>query len=205
MVAPVSLSPAIWLVYLPISKCPHDGACPLRDTPDVCSFPQRFISPDFLKKTKHSKIPYENSYYSYVVIKKGKRPSKPQEFVKAAPPPSIEVAEETLQEDEQVSVGREASNSGLELVYPDQLNEEERARLPNAGDTLSLETERQQVERKYRAEQEDMELQEHIRQSSYHWRRIIYSPMKASGHVTMDACTPTGTSPTGPWSILDSS
>jgi ribosomal protein RSM22 (predicted rRNA methylase) len=32
-----------------------------------------------------------------------------------------------------------------------------------------------------------------LRLSSYHWRRTIYPPMKGSGHVTLDCCTPRGT------------
>lgn len=139
-------------------------------------------------------MPHENVYYSYTVIRKGKRPGKPQELVDNDPLLSThatgENASEILLENDDAVDG--TSTSGLELVNPEPLSEQDRARLPNPGDSLSLETERQQFERKYKEEESDINLQDHLKRSSYHWRRIIYSPMKGSGHVTIDACTPKG-------------
>ena len=50
----------------------------------------------------------------------------------------------------------------------------------------SMEGERQESQK---ADHEELE---RLKQESYHWRRIIYNPMKGSGHITMDTCTPKG-------------
>jgi hypothetical protein len=83
--------------------------------------------------------------------------------------------------------------NGVEVVDPEPLSEYDKGEYPDPGDAFSLETERQEAERKYLAEAADTALQEHLRLSSYHWRRTIYPPMKGSGHVTLDCCTPRGT------------
>jgi hypothetical protein len=81
----------------------------------------------------------------------------------------------------------------IEVVDPEPLGDDDQGEYPDPGHALSLETERQEVERKYQAEAADTALREHLRLSSYHWRRTIYPPMKGSGHITLDCCTPRGT------------
>jgi hypothetical protein len=82
--------------------------------------------------------------------------------------------------------------SGIEVLNPEPLRADDKREYPQVEDALSLETERQRFERKYREEEGDEALKEHLRLSSYHWRRTVYSPMKGSGHVTLDTCTPQG-------------
>lgn len=101
-------------------------------------------------------------------------------------------AEEKLPETSQLN-SAESDHVGVELVDPEPLREDDKGEYPDPGDTLSLETERQEVERKYRVDAADSALQEHLRLSSYRWRRTIYPPMKGSRHVTLDCCTPKGT------------
>lgn len=55
-----------------------------------------------------------------------------------------------------------------------------------------MESEQRVVERIFLEHEADQEELERMRQESYHWRRILYSPMKGSGHITMDTCTPKG-------------
>ncbi|PVF99847.1 Rsm22-domain-containing protein [Serendipita vermifera] len=181
-----------------VAPCPHDGACPLRSTPDICNFPQRFIRPEFQKKTKHAKRSYEDTYYSYVVIQRGRRPEKPLEpfqgirrIAQAETEPAVtegEISAESISVQEHEMHG----SSGLEVVNPEPLRADDKREYPQVEDALSLETERQRFERKYREEEADETLKEHLRQSSYHWRRTVYSPMKGSGHITLDTCTPQG-------------
>ena len=63
-------------------------------------------------------------------------------------------------------------------------------RLTRAED--SMENERQMVNQNFREQEADQEELERLKQEAYHWRRIIYNPMKGSGHITMDTCTPKG-------------
>ncbi|CAO3589916.1 unnamed protein product [Absidia cylindrospora] len=64
-----------------LAPCPHDKPCPLlyslQANPEKfwCHFSQRVQRPSFLMKTKHSKFNTEDSKYSYVVLRKGPRPS----------------------------------------------------------------------------------------------------------------------------------
>ncbi|KAK0526069.1 hypothetical protein OC842_005300 [Tilletia horrida] len=79
-----------------VAPCPHDRPCPLlnpfkpleshlkqmpgaRAPPaqnqlPVCSFSQRIEMPTYLRKTKHSKRGAEDIQYSYVVVRRGRRP-----------------------------------------------------------------------------------------------------------------------------------
>ncbi|KAH7059913.1 mitochondrial small ribosomal subunit Rsm22-domain-containing protein [Linnemannia elongata] len=62
-----------------VAPCPHDKVCPMyeslsRDS-QWCHFSQKVQRPDFLRKTKHSKDNYEDAKYTYVVLRKGPRPS----------------------------------------------------------------------------------------------------------------------------------
>ncbi|KAG8760224.1 37S ribosomal protein S22 [Serendipita sp. 396] len=178
-----------------VAPCAHDGKCPLRDTPDRCSFRQRFQRPDFQRKTKHAKNSFEDVYYSYTVIKRGRRPLKP------APLP-LSFSSKTLDEDRSSSDDAARSDhtddyttvqgDGIEVVDPEPVTPKDKGGDPDIGDVLLLESERQETERRYKAESTDRVLQEYLRQSSYYWRRTVHNPMKASGHVTLDTCTPNG-------------
>lgn len=177
-----------------VAPCPHDGVCPLRATPDVCSFPQRFLRPDFQKKTKHAKESFENINYSYVVIRRGERPGMPSKLSTTIDTLS-EVTyqqEKTQAESAPAHEDDHTNPSGLELVHPELLGIDGSNEFPDPGESAAMETERQEAERRYKSEISDSALQEHIRLSSYHWRRTIYPPMKGSGHITFDTCTPGG-------------
>ncbi|KAE8233185.1 hypothetical protein CF326_g1782 [Tilletia indica] len=75
-----------------VAPCPHDRPCPLlhpfkllgdhtkkMNAPlsaasSVCSFSQRIQMPTYLRKTKHSNRGSEDIQYSYVVVRRGRRP-----------------------------------------------------------------------------------------------------------------------------------
>ncbi|KAI7821974.1 mitochondrial small ribosomal subunit Rsm22-domain-containing protein [Gamsiella multidivaricata] len=66
------------ILGLDLDRCPHDKVCPMytslaRDS-QWCHFSQKVQRPDFLRKTKHSKENFEDSKYTYVVLRKGARP-----------------------------------------------------------------------------------------------------------------------------------
>ncbi|KAG8834787.1 37S ribosomal protein S22 [Serendipita sp. 399] len=176
-----------------VAPCPHDGDCPLKNTPDRCTFRQRFHRPEFQKKTKHANYMFEDVHYSYVVIKRGRRPLKPAPL----PLPNVYRSESRVSNETEPSTTFAAEDpgaqgDGIEVVDSEPVTSEDKTEYPYDGDAFSLESERQEVERKYKAESNDPVLQEFLRQSSYYWRRTIYNPMKGSGHVTLDTCTPNG-------------
>ncbi|KAG0299146.1 37S ribosomal protein S22 [Linnemannia gamsii] len=76
-----------------VAPCPHDKVCPIyeslsRDS-QWCHFSQKVQRPDFLRKTKHSKDNYEDAKYTYVVLRKGPRPSFTRASTQAASEASI--------------------------------------------------------------------------------------------------------------------
>ncbi|GAA5971847.1 hypothetical protein JCM11641_001536 [Rhodosporidiobolus odoratus] len=59
-----------------VAPCPHDGACPLHhSTKAFCHFSQRVQNPAFLRNTKHTTRGQDDAKFSYVVIRRGQRPS----------------------------------------------------------------------------------------------------------------------------------
>ncbi|CAG8727945.1 6181_t:CDS:10, partial [Gigaspora rosea] len=58
-----------------VAPCPHDGECPLIESRNWCHFSQRINRPSYLMQTK--KVVgnnYEDSKYSYVILRRGPRP-----------------------------------------------------------------------------------------------------------------------------------
>ncbi len=147
----------------------------MRLTSDVCVFPQRFTRPAFLRKTKHAKRDFEDVTYSYVVIRRGERPFKP--LLSTGP-----ALDEMKGPEETAPMGCADHIDGEPGEPVSKLTRLE----------CSMETERQEAERIFREQEADQEELERLKQESYHWRRIIYNPMKGSGHITMDTCTPKG-------------
>ncbi|CAG8573921.1 4998_t:CDS:10 [Paraglomus occultum] len=58
-----------------VAPCPHDGVCPLLNTRNWCHFSQKVNRPTFLMNVKGAKLNFENSKYSYVILRKGPRPT----------------------------------------------------------------------------------------------------------------------------------
>jgi len=176
-----------------VAPCPHDKACPVhhyiqsefiptrienptkkekykrRSPKIVCTFSQRMQRPDFVRKIKRSTKGQEDITYSYVVLRRGPRPVKPTEELGREKIPVSTVGAE-----EQVSrqVWVDADESGNEMVLEAPEIEE-----PSSPSSHQLSKD---------------DLLSHLRNESYHWPKIILRPLKGSGHVTMDSCTPEG-------------
>ncbi|GAA5854588.1 hypothetical protein JCM8547_004899 [Rhodosporidiobolus lusitaniae] len=59
-----------------VAPCPHDGACPLHHaTKAYCHFSQRVQNPPFLRNTKHTTRGQDDAKFSYVVVRRGQRPT----------------------------------------------------------------------------------------------------------------------------------
>lgn len=155
-------------------KCPHDRACPLLHsggTPLICGFSQRLQRPTFLRHTKHSGVGHEDIHYSYVVIRRGRRP----DFV-------------------DTSVGR-IGGIGKQVMEKEKLNspakELEIHSESNANSIIPI-SQRVHTEQQEVTKMTDSELQTQLRKESYRWPRLVFPPLKKSGHIILDACTVEG-------------
>lgn len=140
----------------------------------MCGFEQRLQRPAFVRKTKHSGVGHEDVGYSYVVIRRGTRPSAPRD---------IEVGRLG-------QVGKEelAKSSGKKLQRELTESDEPVADVHEATEPVVV------VETKPEMEAQSSEaLDGALRSESNNWPRLVFPPMKRSGHVILDCCTPAGT------------
>ncbi|KAI1794008.1 Rsm22-domain-containing protein [Ganoderma leucocontextum] len=163
-----------------VAPCPHDGACPLYH-PGYgklqCSFSQRMQRPEFVRRTKHSGTGHENMDYSYVVIRRGPRPAHTtakvgriggvglREFAieDSAPMAHLSITVDHQESTELVDL-EQASSHELELFEAT----EDGHGLISAEVTAAL------------------------RQEAYSWPRLVFPPIKRSGHIILDVCHPQG-------------
>ncbi|KAI0718887.1 Rsm22-domain-containing protein [Cerioporus squamosus] len=160
-----------------VAPCPHDGACPLYH-PGVgkleCSFTQRMQRPEFVRKTKHSGTGHENMDYSYVVIRRGPRPT----------PTTTKVGRIG-------DVGRRELVKDLEDSIP-------LTQLSLAGDHSAEQANDHQKQLTDMALQNGEaalssdEVAAALRQEAYSWPRLVFPPLKRSGHIILDSCTANG-------------
>lgn len=127
--------------------------------------------PPFVRLTKHSGVGHEDIGYSYVIIRRGPRPSIPD-----------------------VKVGR------LGGVGRRQMQLEEAKRLPVelSLDDGNPQTPRPAIESAYSEKtmephgHKPTEIENLITAEAFHWPRLIFPPLKRSGHVVMDVCDSSG-------------
>ncbi|KAG6883795.1 hypothetical protein C0993_003698 [Termitomyces sp. T159_Od127] len=158
-----------------VAPCPHDGVCPLHhpgSTRLVCGFSQRIQRPSFVRKTKHSGVGHEDIDYSYVVIRRGQRPV-----------PSISnvgrIGEVGRRASEKEALSA-ATIKELKLDSEHELSADETH--VAATNQLNTETENTHLTPE--------ELEEALRLESYSWPRLVFTPLKKSGHIILDSCSP---------------
>ncbi|KAJ7361271.1 mitochondrial small ribosomal subunit Rsm22-domain-containing protein [Mycena albidolilacea] len=162
-----------------VAPCPHDGNCPLHFPGDiklVCGFSQRLQRPSFVRLTKHSGEGHEDMGYSYVVIRRGPRPPKPE-----------------------TEVGR-VGQVGLTALEKEMASQAPVKELLLDGDFVSAQS-AEQLDSVIENPKEikDIEnpmsftaLNDALRLEAYHWPRLVFPPLKKSGHIILDGCTPEG-------------
>ena len=160
-------------------KCPHDRGCPIHWSEVgkgklVCGFSQRMEHPPFVHRTKHSGVGHEDIGYSYVVISRGPRPSVPHVKVGRLG----EVGQRQIQNEgakcqpvelELDDGGSLATTQLVQAIVPPEKITEPSTHSPAEIDSL-------------------------LKAESFHWPRLVFPPLKKSGHVVMDVCEPSGTS-----------
>ncbi|KAL0951798.1 hypothetical protein HGRIS_008465 [Hohenbuehelia grisea] len=160
-----------------VAPCPHDATCPLHHGGSsrlVCGFSQRLQRPSFVRLTKHSGTGHEDIEYSYIVIRRGPRPVPPatkvgrvgeigkRELEKLAKPPPKELSLHDGEEDSALN-----ENMALDMEEP-------------VGGIDGIEP----------SSRKDLEAA--LRQEAYDWPRLVFPPLKKSGHIILDGCTSEG-------------
>jgi len=155
-------------------------------TGNVCGFSQRLQRPSFIRKTKHSGTGHEDIGYSYVVLRRGARPEIPQSKVGR-------IGE----------VGRlelENLKSKVDLIELQLHDDHEQESIHLSDDLASAKydpilSSDNGVEDSDAAQKDNKEqLSQSLRQEAFHWPRLVFPPLKRSGHVVLDCCVPEGKS-----------
>ena len=140
----------------------------------MCAFSQRIERPPFVRRTKHSGVGHEDIGYSYVVIRRGPRPSIPDVKVGRLG----EVGRQQVQLEE-------AKRPPLELE-PDDGSPQA---IPTPTVSSKIPDKSIEPQGHSPADMEDL-----IKAEAFHWPRLISPPLKKSGHVVMNVCSPSGLS-----------
>ncbi|KAI0281665.1 mitochondrial small ribosomal subunit Rsm22-domain-containing protein [Russula aff. rugulosa BPL654] len=158
-----------------LAPCPHDGVCPIHQSnvPKlVCGFSQRVERPPFVRHTKHSGVGHEDIGYSYVVIRRGPRPSIPD--VKVGRLGDVGRRQKQLEE---------AKRPPVELELDDgspQISSTHVIASPQSEKTMDSH------------DRDPGEIEDLMKAEAFHWPRLVLPPLKKSGHVVMDVCGPSG-------------
>ncbi|KAG6874415.1 hypothetical protein C0995_015151 [Termitomyces sp. Mi166 len=161
-----------------VAPCPHDGACPLHhpgSTRIECGFSQRIQRPSFVRKTKHSGIGHEDIDYSYVVIRRGERPVA---SIKNAGRIG-EVGRRVLEKEASSAVA--IKELKLDSEYPGIGK--------FGGEETPVGVTNESIAKTENIPLSPGELEEALRLESYSWPRLVFTPLKKSGHIILDSCT----------------
>ncbi|KAK7007022.1 3-methyl-2-oxobutanoate hydroxymethyltransferase [Favolaschia claudopus] len=160
-----------------VAPCPHDGQCPLYfpgDVKLVCGFSQRLQRPSFVRLTKHSGQGHEDMEYSYIVVRRGPRPSDPKtKFGRVG------------------RIGLAATAKKLEAQIPvKELQLHSESDPAQSEEQLVIES--AEEDRTIEVPSTPAALDAALRLEAYNWPRLVFPPLKKSGHIILDGCTPEG-------------
>ncbi|KIM47590.1 hypothetical protein M413DRAFT_416605 [Hebeloma cylindrosporum] len=160
-----------------VAPCPHDQACPLLHSGGaklVCGFSQRIQRPSFVRLTKHSGIGHEDIGYSYVVVQRGTRPKAVTNVGRVGAIGKKELEKELLS-----NTPMKELQVGVDETIPLLDTSVETLSIPPTIDYEGRDLSPAQVE-------------EQLRREAYGWPRLVFSPLKKSGHIILDSCTAEG-------------
>ncbi|KAF8347029.1 mitochondrial small ribosomal subunit Rsm22-domain-containing protein [Amanita rubescens] len=133
----------------------------------------RIQRPDFVRRTKHSKIGHEDVEYSYVVIRRGARP--PAATTQAGR--IGEVGRRVLHQAALKNMPIKELSLHDDSAEPSPVDSENRTESALSTDLVM---------------QDQKELEATLRQEAFGWTRLIFPPLKPSGHIILDGCTAEG-------------
>jgi hypothetical protein len=129
--------------------------------------------PPFVRRTKHSGVGHEDIGYAYVVIRRGTRPNIPD--IKVGRLGAVGKRQMMLE-------GVKRPLVELELDDGDPETPPEPAVAGTFPEkTLELH------------DPNPVEIDSLLEAEAFHWPRLVFPPLKKSGHVVMDVCAPSGT------------
>lgn len=126
--------------------------------------------PAFLRKTKHVKSGHEDNGYSYVVIRRGPRPTLISQG-------NNQVLSMTVKE----------GNAELQL--------KDSSVTQAVAEPTPLKTKVVIAPPQRLSDSEEQDSAESLQLQAYQWPRLVFPPIKNSGHVILDSCTPEGEFP----------
>lgn len=140
----------------------------------MCGFSQRLQRPEFVRKTKHSKVGHEDIGYSYVVIRRGARQERPEgKFGR--------VGDIGKREIEKFAAAQAAM---IELVIDGDVIRPSKLSKSLVDPSPAIDP--------AEVNMTPEDTQEAMRSEAYHWPRLVFPPLKRSGHIVMDVCTAEG-------------
>lgn len=179
-----------------VAPCPHDKPCPMLHPfgmtkssriPKVCAFKQAYHAPQYQRIAENSARSERMAKYTFAVIARGPRPTL-QGHIDAL------VESGHVDAGEQVQLALEKAKGGI--------LEQIRSSEPIEGEILATEEAAMEyqdadesepvVETAAEDPPDEFPTREAARIDSYAWPRLIATPLKKGGHVTIDACCPTG-------------
>jgi hypothetical protein len=131
--------------------------------------------PPFVRRTKHSGVGHEDIGYSYVVIRRGPRPSIPD--VKVGRLGALGKRQKQLEEARRPPVELELDDGSPQTSSTHVI-----ASIQSDKTTESRDRDPEEIKALMKAE-------------AFHWPRLVLPPLKKSGHVVMDVCGPSGVWP----------
>lgn len=165
-----------------IAPCPHDGPCPLAKTGKYCHFVQRLERTESQRAFKRSSgAPlrgFEDEKFSYVVLRRGKRPQEPW--------PLDGIKFETLKE-----IKAKRKPEDLEIDYEDQFELETNEVVPSEAHLSPYDSDATESDTVTENEDEEEGVQSGCADTGSGWGRIIFMPQKRGRRIEMDVCRAT--------------
>lgn len=142
-----------------------------------CHFSQRLQRPEFVRLTKHAYRATEDISYSYVIVRRGPRPVVEESYVQNGGPERMRSGAVAREEEESQTRRENMQEGGHGVVQEDETGTLHFKGNPSVERIVS------------RSEAETAADMASLRLESYGWPRVIYPPIKRSGHVILDSCT----------------
>lgn len=163
-----------------VAPCPHDGACPLDNSGKYCHFVQRLQRTTSQLAYKQSNgVPlrgFEDEKYSYVVFRRGSRPSKAWPLNGMKFDTLKEQKAKMEPEDFESDYDDQSDSEPEEIVHDKTLIKYESDINEPYATTDSDDAEEQSTDESKRAD------------LGSGWGRIVYSPIKRGKRIEMDVC-----------------
>lgn len=172
------------MILITYCQCPHDGTCPLYHpgaSKLVCGFSQRLQRPAFVRKTKHSGVGHEDTGYSYIVIRRGIRPTQVNTKVGRIGDVGKREQDKMFLRETPISELQTVEGGMSEGVSPSSVSDQD-------ANTAAQDSTQSSVE-PAGAPIDTHEVEAALRLEAYSWPRLVFPPLKRSGHVILDGCT----------------